>query len=191
MKSIRTKLLNLFIFCFLTISFGSCYMYKELPVEYDYSYAGNFKNYNSFSLVDSDNNSEHEFSHLIDNSIVAHMKLLGYELEYKKPDLIISYTIFGDSLHLRGYHQPEMRSWLKTTNRKKSYYPKQLEMYQGTLYLQIFDNKRQQAIWQGYITDKYGKSTMDDKKLIHHAIRSILNEYKVFSQKYHKNKNSI
>lgn len=158
-------------------------MYKDLPVESDYSYAGNYNKYNTYSLVDHDSNSENEYGYIIDNSIVAHMNFLGYELEYRNPDLLISYTIFKDSLNLRGYHQPEMRSWMIKSNKAKKYLPKKLEMFQGTLYLQIFDTQKQQAIWQGYVTDKYGKSIFNDKLYMHQAIRSILGEYKVFSEK--------
>lgn len=185
MKSIKLSVVRILGFILVLTFLLGCHMYQELPVEYDYSYSGNYKNYNTFSLID---NSSHEFGYLIDNSIVAHMSILGYDLDYKSPDLLISYTIFEDSLQLRGYHQPAMRSWLKKTKKLENYYPKKIEMFQGTLYLQIFDTKKQQAIWQGYVTDKYGKEILTNKTKIHQAIRSILNEYKVFSRKYVKNK---
>jgi hypothetical protein len=33
------------------VLFTSCLGYKELPVEYDYSYKGNFKRYRTFDLM--------------------------------------------------------------------------------------------------------------------------------------------
>ena len=35
----------------LPILLGSCLGYKELPVEYDYSYKGNFKKYRTFDIM--------------------------------------------------------------------------------------------------------------------------------------------
>ena len=42
------KLYPAFITLFL---FASCLGYKELPVEYDYSYKGNFKKYRTFDIM--------------------------------------------------------------------------------------------------------------------------------------------
>ena len=170
---------------------NSCNMYKELPVEYDFSYSGNYKKYDSFLLVDLESNTNNEFGYLIDNAIVAHMQLLGYNLDYKNPDLTISYQVFQDSLHLRGYHQQEMRVWLKKSKLLKEYFPKGINLENGTLYVQIFDTKKSQAVWQGYITNTYGKNVFTSKRQIHHAVRSILNKYQVFAQSHLKKKETI
>jgi len=56
---------------------SSCLGYKDLPVEYDYSYKGNFKKYRTFELMkplgvnDSTMSSE-----VIEKSITARMKFL-------------------------------------------------------------------------------------------------------------------
>ena len=34
-----------------TVLLASCLGYKELPVEYDYSYKGNFKKYRTFDIM--------------------------------------------------------------------------------------------------------------------------------------------
>jgi hypothetical protein len=40
-----------YILVLLPVLLGSCLGYKELPVEYDYSYRGNFKKYRSFDIM--------------------------------------------------------------------------------------------------------------------------------------------
>ena len=42
---------NLLLLFFLVILLASCLGYKELPVEYDYSYKGNFKKYGRIDIM--------------------------------------------------------------------------------------------------------------------------------------------
>src|SRR5688572_33489307 len=98
MKKFSTPLLLLAL-----IALGSCLGYKELPVEYDYSYKGNFKKYRTFDImkpagiVDSSMMNE-----VIEKSIVSRMKFLGYRQVSNKPHLIIGFKMFNDSLKFNG-----------------------------------------------------------------------------------------
>ena len=42
---------KIYPYIFLLILLGSCLGYKELPVEYDYSYKGNFKKYRTYDIM--------------------------------------------------------------------------------------------------------------------------------------------
>ena len=69
---------------------SSCLGYKELPVEYDYSYKGNFKKYRTFDIMKPAGPADSTMvNEIIEKSIVARMKFLGYRQSNNKPHLII------------------------------------------------------------------------------------------------------
>ena len=62
------------------ILFASCLGYKELPVEYDYSYKGNFKKYRTYDIMKPAGPADSSMTNdVIEKSIVARMKFLGYK----------------------------------------------------------------------------------------------------------------
>ena len=92
---------------------ASCLGYKELPVEYDYSYKGNFKKYRTFDIMKPAGlNDTTMVNDLIERSIIARMKFLGYRQASNKPHLIIGFKMFADSLKFNGYNQPEIEEWV-------------------------------------------------------------------------------
>lgn len=116
---------------------SSCLGYKELPVEYDYSYRGNFKRYRTFSImrpigvVDSTMTNA-----VIEKSIIARMKFLGYRQTASKPHLIVGFKMYSDSLKFNGYNQPEIEEWAKRQDENLNYDSKKLDMKSGTLLIQ-------------------------------------------------------
>src|SRR4249920_610586 len=91
------------------ILFASCLGYKELPVEYDYSYKGNFKKYRTFDIMKPAGlNDSSMINEVIEKSIIARMKFLGYRQASNKPHLIIGFKMFNDSLKFNGYNQPDI-----------------------------------------------------------------------------------
>jgi hypothetical protein len=107
---------------------SSCLGYKELPVEYDYSYSGNFKRYRTFELVTQVKVDSTPFNENIEKSIVSRMKFLGYGKSSRRPQLLVGYKIFNDSLRYRGYDQPDFDRFLVTQNRDLEYTPVKLDM---------------------------------------------------------------
>src|SRR5215213_1122115 len=66
----------------------SCLGYKELPVEYDYSYHGNFKKYRTYDLMKPIGFSDSTMSNeTIEKSILSRMKFLGYKKSDHRPHL--------------------------------------------------------------------------------------------------------
>src|ERR1043165_4317174 len=87
------------IYLLLLLAMCSCIGYKELPVEYDYSYRGNFKKYRTYDMMKpiglKDSSMMNE---AIEKSIASRMKFLGYKKTTTRPHLIISYKMYHDSL---------------------------------------------------------------------------------------------
>src|SRR3954471_4990970 len=98
----------------ILILFTSCLGYKELPVEYDYSYKGNFKKYRTFDIMrPAGVRDTTMMNETIERSIVSRMKFLGYRQVSNKPHLIIGFKMFSDSLKFNGYNQPDIEEWVK------------------------------------------------------------------------------
>jgi hypothetical protein len=161
----------------------SCLGYKELPVEYDYSYRGNFKRYRTFSImkpigqVDSTMTNE-----VIEKSIIARMKFLGYRQADSKPHLIIGFKMYSDSLKFNGYNQPEIEEWMKSQNENLDYSPKKLNMKSGTLLIQFYDRRQNRSVWQGYATTIYGSIDFNNQRHLRNAVISILDKYRFWAE---------
>ena len=80
----RVPMKNLYLPVLLLLLLSSCLGYKELPVEYDYSYRGNFKKYRSFDIMRSVGlNDTTTTNEIIEKSIISRMKFLGYKQIYQ------------------------------------------------------------------------------------------------------------
>src|SRR3954471_24818039 len=105
---------SIFSYLIILIIFTSCLGYKELPVEYDYSYKGNFKKYRTFDIMRPAGISDTTMmNEVIEKSIISRMKFLGYRQAASKPHLIIGFKMFSDSLKFNGYNQPDIEEWVR------------------------------------------------------------------------------
>ncbi len=163
---------------------SGCLFYKEMPVEYDYSYKGKFKKYKTFGFLDNQNKIQYGSVDEADMQyfIIKHMNFLGYKEKVKKPDLLISYTFFEDSLKFRGYLQPELDDWIKNPQTNLNYNSRSYDIDKGTLLIQLYDRKRAKTIWQGYSTEVYGEVDFKNGKDMRNVVRSILDKYQVFAE---------
>ncbi len=161
----------------------SCFGYKELPVEYDYSYHGNFKRYRTFSImkplgiVDSTMSNE-----VIEKSIISRMKFLGYKQSANRPHLIVGFKMFSDSLKFNGYNQPAIEEWVKSQDENLGYNPKKLNMQSGTLLIQLYDRRQNRSVWQGYATTLYGGIDFNNQRHLRNAVISILDKYRFWAE---------
>ena len=178
----------------LMVVMSGCFSYKELPVEYDYSYRGRFDKYNSYDFINQEENKAGyrvQLSGMIQNSIESHMNFLGYKIKDRKPDLLLSYTVYMDSLSFRGYEQPEIEDWMEKRDRDLEYDQQKLSIPRGTLLIQVFDRKQNVSIWQGYATDSYGQVNFADEREVRNAVRSILNKYQFFADGFLDEKQKV
>ncbi|MEJ7646711.1 MAG: DUF4136 domain-containing protein [Chryseolinea sp.] len=167
----------------LLILFASCLGYKELPVEYDYSYKGNFKKYRTYDIMKPAGPPDSSMTNAtIEKSIVARMKFLGYKQNPNKPHLIIGFKMFDDSLKFNGYSQPEIEEWIKTQNDAINYDQQKFTLNSGTLLIQFYDRRQNRSIWQGYATTQYGSIDFNNSRHLRNAVISILDKYRFWAE---------
>lgn len=166
----------------LLILLSSCLGYKELPVEYDYSYKGNFKKYRTFDLMASSQKDESMTNEIIEKSIVARMKFLGYRQNESKPHLVISFKMFSDSLAFNGYVQPEIEDWVASRDESLNYDKQKFDLKTGTLLIQFYDRKQNRSVWQGYATTMYGTIDFNNDRHLKNAVISILDKYRFWAE---------
>ncbi len=171
------------IACFILLT--SCLGYKELPVEYDYSYKGNFKKYRTFDLMKQVGSLDSSMTNaIVEKSILSRMKFLGYRQSQNKPHLLVCYKIFPDSLMFNGYNQPEIELWAVNQDENIQYDPKKLSLATGTLLIQLFDRRQNRSIWQGYSTTLYGSIDFSDNRNLRNAVISILDKYRFWAEDF-------
>lgn len=184
MKNIYLILLSVFIIT-------GCYSYREYPVEYDYSYHGKFKKYKTFAFMDNQSIDETMSNAVIEAAITKRLQLQGYRKKEEKPNLLVAYRIYYDSLILRGYDQPEIEKWVKSQRIDEDYDPKDYDLRKGTLLIQLFDRKQEKSIWQGYATGVYGNIYFDNERQLKVAVRSILDRYQFLAEDFMQNKEFV
>lgn len=162
---------------------SSCLGFKELPVEYDYSYKGNFKRYRTFEILKPLNIKDTTMTNeIIEKSVISRMKFLGYRQTSNKPHLIVSFKMFSDSLKFTGYNQPEIEEWIKAQKEDMEYNSKKIDMKTGTLLIQFFDRRQNRSIWQGYATTLYGSIDFNNQRHLRNAVISILDKYRFWAE---------
>lgn len=166
----------------LLLVLTSCLGYKELPVEYDYSYKGNFKKYRTFSMMHAVGAQQSMTNDIIQKSIVARMKFLGYKENDNKPHLIISFRMFSDSLLFRGYQQPEIEDWVNSQKVDLDYNKQKFNLKTGTLLIQFYDRRQNRSVWQGYATTLYGSIDFNNDRHLKNAVISILDKYRFWAE---------
>jgi hypothetical protein len=172
---------KLYLFTFVIV-LSSCLGYKDLPVEYDYSYKGNFKKYRTFDMMKPLGINDSSMSNeVIEKSIAARMKFLGYKKTETRPHLIVSFKMFEDSLHFNGYQQPDIETWLRTRKEDLNYDRKKLNMKTGTLLIQFYDRRQNRSVWQGYATTVYGGIDFNNSRHLRNAVISILDKYRIWA----------
>ncbi len=161
---------------------ASCLGYKELPVEYDYSYRGNFKRYKTFELIKAFNRTDTSLmSQVVEKSIISRMKFLGYRQASHRPHLLISFTMFTDSLRFIGYTQPDIEEWIRTQKEDLNYDKQKYNLKTGTLLIQFYDRRQNRSIWQGYATTLYGSIDFNNNRHLKNAVISILDKYRFWA----------
>jgi hypothetical protein len=174
---------KLFPALMLLVLLASCLGYKELPVEYDYSYKGNFKRYRTFDIMKPAGPADSSMvNEVIEKSIIARMKFLGYKQSDSRPHLIIGFKMFNDSLRFNGYNQPDIEEWAKTQNAEIDYDPQKFSLKTGTLLIQFYDRRQNRSIWQGYATTMYGSIDFSNNRHLRNAVISILDKYRFWAE---------
>ena len=168
---------------------GSCMTFKELPVEYDYSYRGNFKKYRTFEIMKPLRADSSMMNDQIEKSIISRMRFLGYKQTATRPRLIIGFKMFADSLKFNGYNQIDIEEWVKGQKVDLDYDKQKYTMNKGTLLIQFFDRRQNRSIWQGYATTLYGSIDFQNSRHLRNAVVSILDKYRFWADGFMEGQN--
>ncbi|VAW28212.1 hypothetical protein MNBD_BACTEROID06-435, partial [hydrothermal vent metagenome] len=136
---------NVYLLLFVVLFVSGCYSYREYPVEYDYSYYGKFKKYKSFAFLENNTAiTDSTVSYVVIEDIIkSRLQTQGYNYKLEKPNLLVSYKIYYDSLSFRGYDQPDIETWAKSAKEDIEYNPRKYDLRKGTLLIQLYDRKQE------------------------------------------------
>jgi len=177
----------------IVLCVSGCFSYREYPVEYDYSYHGKFKKYHTYAFLENANpNYDSSFSNdIIEKVIKDRLAIQGYKYKNEKPNLLVSYKIYFDSLNFHGYDQPDIEDWIKYSKTTIEYNKHDYTLKKGTLLIQLYDRKQDRSIWQGYATGVYGNIYFNNERQLKIAVRSILDRYKFLAEDFMENKEFV
>ena len=136
----------IYLFLLVPVFLSSCLGYKELPVEYDYSYSGTFKKYRTFDIMRPVGMADSSMTNsLIEKSILSRMKFLGYRQTDRRPHLIVGFKMFTDSLNFNGYIQPDIEEWVKHQDHNLEYDPLKYNLIHDLLQRMLFRIRQYQV----------------------------------------------
>jgi len=176
-----------------TLIITGCFSYREYPVEYDYSYHGKFNKYHTYAFLENSYQaSDTSVSNtIIEKVIKARLGVQGYKYKKEKPNLLVSYKIYFDSLKFHGYDQPNIEEWVRYSKTNEEYDKHYYTLKKGTLLIQLYDRKQDRSIWQGYATGVYGNIYFNNERQLKIAVRSILDRYKFLAEDFMENKEFV
>ncbi|PRY85474.1 DUF4136 domain-containing protein [Mongoliibacter ruber] len=190
MKSALTLLSFLFIL-------SGCLSQKDYIAEYDFNYSGNFKKYKTFGFVEHPFPDTTFFNITIENTISNRLDAQGFRAQDDKPDLLINYKIFSDSIKYRGYQQPNFDYWLsrrasqfEVTEEEERENRERDENYNSVKYLQntgmlviyVIDNKRGSTIWQGYTPADFDFMSPEINTELTRATYRVMDQFKLLTR---------
>ncbi|MBW3467199.1 DUF4136 domain-containing protein [Arthrospiribacter ruber] len=183
----------------LTILFimSSCMSQKDYIAEYDFNYSGNFKRYKTFSFVENPFPDTTFFYNTIENTISNRLDAQGFRVQVDKPDLLINYKIFRDTVKYRGYEQPNFDYWLtrrssqfEITEEMEKEIRERDENYNNVKYLQntgmlviyVIDNKRGSTIWQGYTAANFDFMSPEINTELTKATYRVMDQFRLLTR---------
>ena len=194
------------VYPLIILLLSACSSY-DYVVDSDYNYRGNFDRYKTFAFAQNEGfGGTVADKDLIEKYLQRTLNSWGYDLQDRKPNLVIFYTLYFDDLKFRGYAQPEFISWIREnygnkdliykkdtldnsedsysrfySNKDESYDRERLELREGTILISMFDRRKQATVWQGYASGVFGEDKERNERVIKSAIIRILDEYRVLA----------
>ena len=183
-------------FILLLVFASSCFSQRDFIAEYDYSYRGNFKRYQTFGFVAETGVDDSSFRPVIEKTIVSRLGSQGFRFKDKNPDMLITYKLFFDQVKYRGYVQPDFDMWLqkkgvpvseveeeeeeKEEQREKGedYNKVKYQENEGMLVVFVID-KRGNTIWQGYTSASFDYSSPNLNVDLARATYRIMDQFRL------------
>lgn len=176
---------------------SGCLSQKDYVAEYDFNYSGNFKKYKTFGFVKNPFPDSTFYHTTIENTISNRLDAQGFRVEDEKPDLLINYKVYSDSIKYRGYQQPNFDYWLsrRTANfeiteeqerenreRDENYNSVKYLQNSGMLVIYVIDNKRGSTIWQGYTAANFDFLSPEINTELTRATYRVMDQFKVLTR---------
>ena len=187
-----------FLFALLIFICAGCFSSKDYVTDYDYNYQASFKKYKTFAFVVPTEKDTSMITPVLSATTGARLGSQGFREQETKPDLLVSYKIFMDSIRYRGYVQPEFDYYLqrvsnvpekedgeldKEQEKDETYNHVRYSQNQGMLVIYVIDSKRGNTIWQGYTAANFNSSDPNFQSDITRAAYRVMNEFKVLNNK--------
>ncbi|WP_111672238.1 DUF4136 domain-containing protein [Algoriphagus litoralis] len=181
----------------LVVIASSCFSSKDYVTDYDYNYTGSFKKYKTFAFVETSENTSSSLVSILNSTIGARLGSQGYREQENKPDMLVSYKIFSDSIRYRGYVQPEFDYWLNRTGmtyrneegeiereqeKDETYNQVKYAENNGMLVIYVIDSKKGNTIWQGYTAASFDLESPTFQSDITRAAYRVMNEFKIINR---------
>lgn len=191
MKNSTILPLLLLVFC------ASCFSSKDYVTDYDYNYTGSFKKYKTFSFIQPTDIDTTILTPVLNSTIGARLGSQGFREQDQKPDMLVSYKIFTDSVRYRGYVQPEFDYWLNRTGmtyrndegeiereqeKDETYNMVKYAENNGMLVIYVIDSKKGHTIWQGYTAATFDFESPTFASDITRAAYRVMNEFKIVNK---------
>jgi hypothetical protein len=185
------------IYVLMLLIATSCFSSKDFVTDYDYNYTGSFKKYKTFAFVESNDFDYTVLTPVLNATIGARLGSQGYREQESKPDMLVSYKIFTDSVRYRGYVQPEFDYWLNRTGltyrndegeiereqeKDETYNQVKYAQNSGMLVIYVIDSKRGNTIWQGYTAANFDLESPNFQSDITRAAYRVMNEFKIVNK---------
>lgn len=181
----------------LVVITASCFSSKDYVTDYDYNYTGSFKKYKTFAFVETNEKEVSPLTSVLNSTIGARLGSQGYREQISKPDMLVSYKIFSDSIRYRGYVQPEFDYWLNRTGmtyrndegeiereqeKDETYNQVKYAENNGMLVIYVIDSKKGNTIWQGYTAANFDLESPTFQSDITRAAYRVMNEFKIINR---------
>lgn len=185
------------LFALIIFICAGCFSSKDYVTDYDYNYQASFKKYKTFAFVVPTEKDTSLISPVLTATIGARLGSQGFREQDIKPDLLVSYKIFMDSIRYRGYVQPEFDYYLqrvsnvpekedgeldKEQEKDETYNQVRYSENQGMLVIYVIDSKRGNTIWQGYTAANFNIDDPNFQSDITRAAYRVMNEFKVLNR---------
>lgn len=189
---------------FLSCLLSGCFTQKDYVADYDYNYSGTFKRYKTYAFVDHSEQDMRNLSPLLNETIGARLGSQGFREKPEKPDMLVSYKVFMDSIRYRGYVQPDFDYWLqrqratlekdedeeedeveeneKPREKDETYSQIRYRENNGMLVIYVIDSKQGSTIWQGYTAASFDKDSPDFQSDLTRAAYRVMNEFKILNR---------
>ena len=181
--------LRSYLFIFVGIAMVSCFGSRDYIVESDYSYAGNFKKYKTFSFIQQQRYDIDSLipEDLIMETITSRMSMLGYRRSDNNPNLLVGFRMYYNDFIFNGWEQPDFEIWLEEKGYVEEDFEKiKYKMKEGTLIILLVDRKENKTVWQGYNSGLIDINALDNERFIKGSVRLIFDKYRVFAEGYLK-----